>query len=99
MCKLIDAIYQLSIKEVPSGIYNLVGNNFEILDLVDVFKELYPSLEFIFINQHLDLRDLRVEENIKLKQYLDIPDSDLKSEILEMREKSFAFSSVDLQPA
>ena len=46
------------LNEVPSGTYNAVDKNLEILDIVDVLKEIYPTLEFIFINQHLDLRQM-----------------------------------------
>ena len=38
--------------KVPSGTYNLALKNYSVLDLVDVFKELIPELEFIFVDQH-----------------------------------------------
>lgn len=75
---------QLTIKEVPSGIYNLVERNLEVLDIVDTFKALIPELEFIFINQHLELREVSVNTQLKIKSYIDIPDTcDFQNEIKE----------------
>lgn len=48
------------------GIYNLVSKNMSVLDIADVFKTLRPSLEFLFVDQHLDLRNIRVDTNLKL---------------------------------
>lgn len=55
----------------PVGTFNLVAENYEILDLVDVFKEVVQDLEFIFVDQHLELRNLRVDNNLKLSEYVD----------------------------
>lgn len=57
---------------VPSGVYNLVEYNLSILDIVDVLKEVNPELEFIFINQHLKLRNIKVSTNLKLNKYMDV---------------------------
>lgn len=58
--------------EVPSGYYNLVERNLSILDVVDVVKEVNPELEFIFINQHLKLKNIKINTNLKLGEYIDI---------------------------
>lgn len=78
------ALAQMAIKEVPSGTYNLAERNLEILDIVDTFKVLIPDLEFIFINQHLELREVTVNTKLNIKSYLDIPDpDDFQNEIKE----------------
>lgn len=46
---------------IPTGTYNLTHTNLQILDIVEALQQLYPSLEFIFINQHLTLEDLKVQ--------------------------------------
>lgn len=56
--------------EVPTDIYNLFGKNLSVLDLVNTFKELRPSLEFLFIDQHLELRNIEVDTNLKISNYL-----------------------------
>ncbi|WP_224996477.1 NAD(P)-dependent oxidoreductase [Cesiribacter sp. SM1] len=72
---------------VPSGTYAVVDRNLQVLDLVDAIKELYPELEFIFTNQHLQLPQLRVNPNSALLNYIK-PDSikPLTEELLEFRD-------------
>ncbi len=55
---------------VPSGYYHIVDKNFQVLDIVDALKELYPEMEFTFINQHLKLRELLVSPKTVLQQYI-----------------------------
>lgn len=69
---LCDALHQIMTKEVPSGVYNLVERNMTMMDIVDILKAINPPLEFIFINQHLNLKSISVNTNLKLKNYIDI---------------------------
>ncbi len=69
---LTNTFDQLLTSDAPSGTYNLVGHNRSILDIVDVMKAVNPELEFIFINQHLKLRNILVNTDLKLAKYLDI---------------------------
>jgi UDP-glucose 4-epimerase len=88
---LAEVMEKLIINEVPGGNYNLVDKNYSILDIVDALKTLYPLLEFIFVNQHLSLRDLKVSPESKLRNYLNyINEKDLKTELLEFKRR-FSF--------
>ncbi len=88
---LASSLAQSVTKEVTSGTYNLVDKNLQILDLVDVLKEIYPSLEFLFTNQHMNLRELKVDPSTKLFNYIDRFESrDLKTELEEFKGR-FAF--------
>lgn len=69
---LCDVFDQLLTKEVPSGIYNLVERNMTMMDIVDILKAINPPLEFIFINQHLNLKSISVNTDLALKKYLNI---------------------------
>jgi len=77
--------------DVPSGIYNLALSNYSVLDLVDVFKELRPNLEFIFVDQHQELRNFELDMNLKLANYMQLPKvGNLKDELEEfLAEFSF----------
>ena len=73
----------LAYGEAPSGTYNLVDRNLQVLDLVDILKEIYPDLEFLFTNQHLKLAELRVRPKSALNEYLPVFTlPDLKEELL-----------------
>lgn len=88
---LITALIGCLINEVPSGVYNVVDRNMQILDIVDVLKEIYPTLEFIFINQHLDLRQMKVDPNSNLRAYIDFQNQlSLKQELDDFKQR-FSF--------
>jgi len=71
---------------VPSGIYNVFDKNYQVLDIVDILKEIYPDLEFIFINQHLNLREISLDENLMLKQYVEWPaERNLREDLLAFK--------------
>ncbi|MEQ8548241.1 MAG: NAD-dependent epimerase/dehydratase [Cyclobacteriaceae bacterium] len=77
--------------ETPSGIYNLIQENLSILEIVDVLKEVNPELEFIFINQHLKLRNIKVSPILKLQEYIDLSSSSsFKEEIVAFHNR-FSF--------
>lgn len=88
---LIKALIGCLINDVPAGIYNVVDKNIQILDVVDVLKEIYPMLEFIFINQHLDLRQMRVERDSVIRKFVDFENNlTLRDELNEFK-KRFSF--------
>ncbi len=88
---LADALTKTILHDVPSGTYNVVDKNLQILDIVDVLKEIYPDLEFLFTNQHMNLRELKVNSDSKLFDYIDrFKTAPLKDELIEFKEK-FAF--------
>ncbi|MEQ9658578.1 NAD-dependent epimerase/dehydratase family protein, partial [Fulvivirga sp.] len=71
---------------ISSGTYNLVARDLVVLDIVDVLKELIQELEFIFVNQHLKLRELKIQPNDELNSKLGIDTSkSFKDEITEFR--------------
>jgi UDP-glucose 4-epimerase len=88
---LADVMKRIILTPVPSGIYNLVERNLSVMEIVYTLKEIYPELEFILINQHLALRDLKVSAETSLKQYIGIENPvDFKTELINFKDK-FAF--------
>jgi UDP-glucose 4-epimerase len=58
---------------------------------VDELKQVLPELEFIFINQHLKLRELVVKENLKVNQTLGISNPPSLRKELEEFLSRFSF--------
>lgn len=88
---LADSLYKSLVQEVPSGTYNLVDKNLHIFELVDVLKEMYPTMEFLFSNQHMNLRELMVSRESKLYYHISrYEPADLRTELQKFKE-SFAF--------
>ncbi|NJN25051.1 MAG: NAD-dependent epimerase/dehydratase family protein [Cyclobacteriaceae bacterium] len=88
---LVKSLIACLLEEVPSGIYNVVDKNLQILDIVDVLKNIYPSLEFIFINQHLTLRQMMVEPNSSLRKFVDYSNNLSLTEELQDFKNRFSF--------
>jgi len=88
---LCDSLTKIITGEVESGTYNLVDKNLQILDIVDVLKEMYPSLEFLFTNQHMNLRELKISSESDLFNQIERFESqELKKELEDFKGK-FAF--------
>lgn len=88
---LIKVLIDLILYDVPNGIYNVVDRNLQILEIVDVLKEIYPDLEFTFLNQHLNLRQLKVSPESKLRSYLNYDNNKtFLEELIEFKNR-FSF--------
>lgn len=59
--KAAQALAALSHADLASGTYNLVDQNLAIGEVVQAVRQLYPELEIIFVNQHMNMRELKVE--------------------------------------
>lgn len=77
--------------EAPGGIYNVVDRNISVLDIVDALKEIYKNMEYIFINQHLDLRELKVDPASALREYHDYKNTRGLQEELEDFNSRYSF--------
>ena len=84
-------LHDLLNSETPTGIYNLTDKNLAVIDIVDELKQMQPSLEFQFVNQHLALRQLTAKPSGKLTKYLDTKDRKTFREELEEFQTKFSF--------
>lgn len=88
---VVEMIEKVITSPVQSGTYNIVDKSMQILDIVDVMKDIYPDLEFIFMNQHMNLWELRVSSDSKLYDQVErFKSTDFKQEMMDFR-KGFAF--------
>ncbi|HUH73887.1 MAG TPA: NAD-dependent epimerase/dehydratase [Chitinophagales bacterium] len=88
--QLSSNLAQIPFKNIPSGTYNMIDNNHSIMDIAMLLKDLIPDLEMLFINQHLKLKDMLVDENCEIYKYLEKEPSSLKLDMIEMINQ-FAF--------
>lgn len=87
-----DTLSQLISDKVPSGIYNRVTKILSVNEIADVIEQLYPDLERLFINQHLQLGSLEVSTESALNTLLKSNEKTLFEELLEFKSQ-FAFRS------
>ncbi|MFN3554551.1 MAG: NAD-dependent epimerase/dehydratase family protein [Bacteroidales bacterium] len=77
---------------VPSGTYNLVDQNLSIFGIANTIKEIYPHMDMIFVNQHLVLREIKVQKDPSIESLQNVPEISLKEELINFKNK-FSFSS------
>lgn len=91
--KVTHILEQLLLQQVPSGVYNLSDKNMQIMELVNVIKQLYPDLEFLFINQHLEMQQMKVKHESNLYKLIPLPSSEISDELKRFKE-NFSFHPV-----
>ena len=75
-----------------SGVYNLVDQNRQILDIASHIKQVKPDVEMMFIEQDVPMNSLQVEPSIEMIDLYPDPPS-FESQIADFR-KAFRFAVV-----
>ncbi len=88
--KTANILSNLIFSELKQGTYDLVEDNLTINQIVDGLKEIYPTLETIYSNQQLKMRELKVKPNTKLNTLTNIPTRTL-SQVLKEFKSEFTF--------
>lgn len=67
-----SALSQVLSDVLKGGTYNLVDRTLKVMDIVDELKQLIPDLEFILINQHMRLSQLKIKVNELVNRQLGV---------------------------
>ncbi len=89
--KVVNILHNILHTDFESGTYDLVDKNMSIIEIGDIVKDLYPDLEIIFINQHLQMSEIRVKKDKRLQAISTSKQKSFKEELLSFK-KQFAFS-------
>ncbi len=90
--KLVNMLANLLRFELPSGVYNFSEHNLSIEQIAKIIKEIYPSLDMIFVNQHLVMREIKLLPDKRIMPLLTSQPASFKDELIRFKEK-FSFSS------
>jgi UDP-glucose 4-epimerase len=71
---------------IPSGTYNVVSDNWSVLDISRVVKNIYPNLEIAYVNQDLKLRQLKVDTDLKLNKYIQMPSVEFEKKLKDFKK-------------
>ncbi|MBK7109308.1 MAG: SDR family oxidoreductase [Chitinophagales bacterium] len=85
-----ETLTQLVKTKVPSGIYNRVTKTLSVNEIADEIELLYPGLERIFINQHMEMGSLVVSSDSALNRFIPTESRSLAEELKEFKSH-FAF--------
>ncbi len=85
--KAANILANLVNSNLESGTYNLIDKVMSIMEVSEHIKNLYPKLEMIFINQHLQMRELIVKRDERLMKLLTAPNLSFDDELKIFMEK------------
>ena len=85
--KIINILTNIIDNNLNSGIYNALDKNLSVNDLVDNIKTLYPNTELLFVNQHLKLRNIKIEIDNRIEEICTYKKKDLITELKDFKEK------------
>ena len=88
--KLASALEQLLVKDVPTGIFNLVEHNLKLTEIIEAITEIYPELETLFISKNMRMRQIQAQTPAKIWEYLTLPEKSIQQELMEFKQ-AFAF--------
>lgn len=90
--KLVNMLAGLLHQPLTPGIYNFSEHNLSIEHIAKIIKDIYPSLDMIFVNQHLVMREIKVLPDERIMPLMTLPPVSFKEELERFKEK-FSFSS------
>jgi UDP-glucose 4-epimerase len=65
-----SVLYGLLGSELSSGVYSLVQHNSSVMEIASALRELYPSLEMIFVEQDMPRHGLQVRPSPALEAWI-----------------------------
>ncbi len=87
--KVAEALSNILFSNLKSGVYHLSENNLNVMDIVDEIKQICPEMEMLFVNQHLKLKEIRVNPDERINQLFSSKLT-LKEELINFKN-SFTF--------
>jgi UDP-glucose 4-epimerase len=88
--KIGAALAGLSLEKTPVGVFNLAEHNFSILEILDLIKQVYPRLEYRFVNPEFTFRSMEMLTPVRLWEFVGAPASRSFLEEIEDFQKCFS---------
>jgi UDP-glucose 4-epimerase len=85
--KVVNILENLIDTDIKSGIYNVLDANLSVNDLVDNIKTIYPETELLFVNQHLNLRNIKIENDDRIENICTYDKKDILTELKDFKAK------------
>ncbi len=68
---LVELLVNLMDSDMPSDTYNVFEQHYSVLDIADALKQIIPDMEMLFVNQHLNLRNIEIGQESKLSPLIE----------------------------
>jgi len=66
--KVSSLLKYLLFSDFKPDTYNLIEQNYSINEIVDVLKQIYPTLEFTYLTQNMNMRSLKVMQDSRIQE-------------------------------
>jgi UDP-glucose 4-epimerase len=87
---LVHSLNVLRNAPLQPGTYDIVEQGHSVLEIVEALRELYPGLELLLVDQHLDLASLEVPRDLRTAGVMPLRPASLVDD-LEAFRSHFAF--------
>ncbi len=88
--RVTSALANILTHNLKSTKFDLVEKVLNVNEISQTLKELYPHLEILYVNQHLNLKEVKVKPNQVMNTLISVPQKTLKEELEEFK-KAFTF--------
>lgn len=72
---------------INPGVYNLGQRNVSAAEIVDILRNIYPSLESLYVDQHLNVNDLYMGVDASLPTLDSLSSNSFLEDLLRFKEK------------
>ena len=83
--RLVEVLARMVKREMPSAVHNLSHRRLSVAELVEALREFYPTLETIFVDQHIPLNDLHMACDDAMEDILP-SDGSMVEDLVRFRE-------------
>lgn len=88
--RVTSALANILSASIKSTKFDLVEKVLNVNAIASTLKEIYPQLEMLYVNQHLNLKEVKVKRNEAMNKLISVPEKSLKEELEEFK-KAFTF--------
>ncbi len=71
--------------DLQPDVYNLVEKTMNIAAIADELKRIYPDLEMIYMDQMMNLRELRVNADARIDQIASLPEMEFGEQLVQFK--------------
>lgn len=86
---LVEILVSLLDTELKPDTYNVVEKSASVLEIADELKTIIPDLEMLFVNQHLQLRNLDINPDVAINELIKTDRTDLAQELKYLIDRLF----------
>jgi UDP-glucose 4-epimerase len=85
--KVAEVLAKIPTSDLETGTYNLAEHNFSVNEISQYLKEIYPTLETLYINQHIRMDEVKIQTPCKILEKIPYQSKTFLEELQEFKER------------